>query len=125
MVVGRADLAYVRIYARTLPVLYPMRELAIWGWGVLLLLAALAGGAAGCWRLTNRWRRWLDGRWNDSSILLVIIATWLVPMALRLSTLQVKFLRYWEPLVVPAALMSTEKNQDTENKDSSGSQNRI
>jgi YYY domain-containing protein len=107
MVVGRADLAYVRIYAHTLPVLYPLRELAIWGWGALLLLATLAGSAAGCWWLARRWRRWFGGHWNDSSIVLAIILAWLVPMALRLSTLQVKFLRYWEPLVVPAALIAS------------------
>jgi uncharacterized membrane protein len=107
MVVGRADLAYVRIYAHTLPVLYPLRELAIWGWGVLLLLATLAGSVAGSWWLAKRWRRWSGGHWNDSSILLVVLLAWLVPMALRLSTLQVKFLRYWEPLVVPAALVAS------------------
>jgi len=107
MVVGTADVAYVRIYAHTLPVLYPLRELALWGWGVLLVLAVIAGTAAGTWRLTKRWRRWIAGRFNDSSILLVILLAWLIPMALRLSTLQVKFMRYWEPLVVPAALIAS------------------
>jgi YYY domain-containing protein len=106
MVVGTADLAYVRIYDHTLPVLYPLRELTLWGWGVFLVLAALAGGAAGSWRLGRRWRRGFSGRWNDSSMLLVILISWLVPMAVRLSTLQVKFLRYWEPLVMPAVLIA-------------------
>jgi YYY domain-containing protein len=107
MVVGRADLAYVRIYAHTLPILYPLRELAFWGWGVLLLLAAIAGSIAGCWWSARRWRRCFGGHWNDSSIVLAIVLAWLIPMALRLSTLQVKFLRYWEPLVVPAALIAS------------------
>jgi YYY domain-containing protein len=106
MVVGTADVAYVRIYAHTLPVLYPLRELALWGWGVLLVLAVIAGSAAGSWRLTQRWRRWIAGRFDDSSILLAVLLAWLVPMALRLSTLQVKFVRYWEPLVVPATLIA-------------------
>jgi YYY domain-containing protein len=106
MVVGSSDVAYVRIYAHTLPVLYPLRELALWGWGIFLLLAALAGGTAGSWWLARRWRRWFSGRWNDSSLLLLILLAWLVPMAVRLSTLQVKFLRYWEPLVVPACLIA-------------------
>jgi YYY domain-containing protein len=105
MVVGRSDLAYVRIYAHTLPILYPLRELAFWGWGALLLAAVLCGSVAGGWHLGRRWKRWLGGRWNESSMLLVIILTWIVPMTLRLSTLQVKFLRYWEPLVVPAAMI--------------------
>ncbi len=107
MVVGSADVAYVRVYAHTLPVLYPLRELAVWGWGLLLVLATLAGGVAGCGWLARRWRRWLSRHWNNSSILLLILLTWFVPMALRLSTLQVKFLRYWEPLVVPAALIAS------------------
>jgi YYY domain-containing protein len=106
MVVGASDLAYVRIYAHTLPVLYPLRELALWGWGAFLVLAVIAGSTAGSWRLTQRWRRWIAGRFNDSSILLIILFAWLVPMALRLSTLQVKFMRYWEPLVIPAALIA-------------------
>ena len=106
MVVGRADAAYVRIYAHTLPVLYPLRELGLWGWGALLLLATLIGSAAGCRLLVKRWRRWIAGPWNDAGSLLVILLAWLVPMAMRLSTLQVKFLRYWEPLVVPATLIA-------------------
>jgi len=107
MVVGATDVAYVRIYAHTLPALYPLRELALWGWGVLLVLALIAGGAAGSWRLIKRSRRWIAGRFNDSSILLAILLFWLIPMALRLSTLQVKFMRYWEPLVVPAVLIAS------------------
>jgi len=107
MVVGTTDVAYVRIYAHTLPVLYPLCELALWGWGVLLVLAVIAGGAAGSWRLTQSWRRWFAGRFNDSLILLAILLAWFIPMALRLSTLQVKFTRYWEPLVVPAALIAS------------------
>jgi YYY domain-containing protein len=106
MVAGTADVAYVRIYAHTISILYPLRELAVWGWGAFLLLATIAGSAAGSWRLLGRWRRWIDRRWTDSSILLVVMLAWLVPMAVRLSTLQVKFLRYWEPLVVPAALIA-------------------
>ena len=107
MVVGATDVAYVRVYAHTLPVLYPLRELALWGWGVLLVLAVIAGGSAGSWRLTKRWRQWIAGRFNDSSILLALLLAWLIPMALRLSTLQVKFMRYWEPLVVPAVLIAS------------------
>ena len=106
MVLGDADLPYVRVYANTLPVLYPLRELALWGWGPMLLLAAFAASAAASRRLAARWRRWLAGRWNPGSVLLVVLLAWLVPMSVRLSTLQVKYLRYWEPLVVPAALIA-------------------
>ncbi len=106
MVLGEADLPYVRVYATTLPVLYPLRELALWGWGPMLLLAAIAASAAATRRFTTRWRRWLAGRWNHGSILLLILLGWLIPMSIRLSTLQVKYLRYWEPLLVPAALVA-------------------
>jgi hypothetical protein len=106
MVMGRADLPYVRIFVDTLPVLYPLRELAAWGWGPMLLLAVLAAGVAGVSRLGVRWRKLIAGRLNQSSILLLILLAWLIPMAARLSTLYVKFLRYWEPLVVPATLVA-------------------
>jgi YYY domain-containing protein len=106
MVVGSADVAYVRIFAHTLPVLYPLRELAIWGLGVLLLAAVLSGASVGALRLCRRWRRWLGGTWSQSMTLLVLMLAWMIPMAVRLSTLQVKFLRYWEPLVVPAVLVA-------------------
>jgi len=39
-------------------------------------------------------------------VLLLLALAWLVPMAARLATLQVKFLRYWEPLAVPAVLVA-------------------
>ena len=106
MVVGRADLPYVRVFVDTLPVLYPLRELSAWGWGPLLVLAALLGAAAGCARLGARWRRLVAGRLDNGSILLLILLAWLIPMTARLSTLYVKFLRYWEPLVIPAALVA-------------------
>ena len=106
MVMGRADLPYVRVYHDTLPVLYSLRELAFWGFGVALVAAAVAGVVAAARRLTRRWRHVLDGRLTASSALLVVLLAWLIPMALRLSTLQVKFLRYWEPLVVPATLIA-------------------
>ncbi len=106
MVMGEADLPYVRVFVNTLPVLYPLRELALWGWGPLLLLTVLVAAAAGLRVLGSRWRRWISGRWNNSTILLLIVLAWLVPMSVRLSTLYVKYLRYWEPLVVPAALLA-------------------
>jgi len=106
MVAGRADLPYVRVYRHTLPLLYSLRELGLWGLGPALLLAALGGG---CWAgavVVRRRRRWLEGRWNDGMALLAILLAWAVPMALRLATLRVKYLRYWEPLVVPVVLLA-------------------
>ncbi len=105
MVVGEADLPYVRVYHGTLPILYPLRELALWGLGPVLLAAALIGSGAGVTTVLKRWRRWLAARWNPGFTLLLILLAWLIPMAVRLSTLQVKYLRYWQPLVVPGTLV--------------------
>ena len=106
MVVGEADLPYVRVYHGTLPVLYPLRELALWGLGPVLLAAVLIGSGAGVTRVFKRWRRWLAMSWTPGFTLLLILLAWLIPMAVRLSTLQVKYLRYWEPLVVPGTLVA-------------------
>nr|MCU0304688.1 hypothetical protein [Thermoanaerobaculales bacterium] len=69
MVMGEADLPYVRVFVSTLPVLYPLRELSLWGWGPLLVLAVFAAVAAGVVRLARRWRRLVAGPWAASSIL--------------------------------------------------------
>ena len=106
MVTGRADLPYVRIYRHTLPVLYPLRELGLWGLGPALLLAVLAAGVVACLWTVRRRGRWLEGRWTPGASLLLVLLAWLLPMAVRLATLQVKYLRYWEPLVVPGALLA-------------------
>ncbi len=106
MVAGRADLPYVRVYRHTLPFLYSLRELGLWGLGPVLLLAALGGACWGTVIVFRRWRRWIEGHANDGMVLLAILLAWAVPMALRLATLRVKYLRYWEPLVVPAVLLA-------------------
>lgn len=106
MVMGEADLPYVRVFVDTLPVLYPLGQLGLWGWGPLLLGAAIAGAVAAVFGVGRRWRRFAAGRLPPSTLLAIVVLAWLGPMAFRLSTLYVKFLRYWEPLVVPAALVA-------------------
>jgi hypothetical protein len=106
MVTGRADLPYVRIYRHTPAILYPLRELALWALGPALLVAVLWGAGAGAWWSVRRWRRWAAGRWTPGMTLVAILLAWLVPMACRLATLRVKYLRYWEPLVIPGVLLA-------------------
>jgi len=106
MVLGRSDLAYVRVYHGTLPVLYPARELTLWGLGPLLAAAAAVAGGLALWRLAGRWRHLVGGRVSIGDTALLVLLAWLVPMAGRLATLQVKYLRYWEPLVVPAVMVA-------------------
>jgi YYY domain-containing protein len=105
MVMGEIDLAYVRVYSGTLPFLYSARELLRWGLGPLLLVA-IAGVGWGCWRLLRSLGRRLTGRWTPATVLLAVILAWLVPMTIRLGTVHVKYLRYWEPLVVPATMVA-------------------
>ena len=103
MVLGRSDLPYVRVYAPTLPILYPLRELALWGLGPALLAAALAAAVVSAGVLLRRLRR---RRIPEGALLLAVLLSWLAPMALRLATLEVKYLRYWQPLVVPGVLLA-------------------
>jgi YYY domain-containing protein len=105
MVMGEIDLAYVRVYRGTLPFLYSARELIRWGIGPLLLVA-IAGAGWGCWRLLRSLGRRLAGRWTPATVLLAVVLAWLVPMTIRLGTVHVKYLRYWEPLVVPATMVA-------------------
>ncbi|RLE23623.1 MAG: hypothetical protein DRJ65_11450, partial [Acidobacteria bacterium] len=106
MVSGASDLPYVRIYASTTPVLYSLKELGLWALGPALTVAALWGVALGAILMARRWRKFFQGRFSDDSLLLVLLLAWVIPMAIRLSTLEVKFLRYWAPLVVPLTLVA-------------------
>jgi YYY domain-containing protein len=105
MVMCEADLAYVRVYRGTIPFLYSAQELLRWGIGPLLL-AAVAGVGWGCWWLLRSLGRRLTGRWTPATVLLAVVVAWLVPMTIRLGTVHVKYLRYWEPLVVPATMVA-------------------
>ncbi len=106
MVTGVADVPYVRVYAGTIPVLYPLRELALWALGPALLAAFLCGLGRALLALGRRFWRLVEGRWSDAWLLLLLLVAWLLPMGLRLATLEVKFLRYWGPLVLPMVLVA-------------------
>ncbi|MCD4750965.1 MAG: DUF2298 domain-containing protein [Thermoanaerobaculales bacterium] len=106
MVSGAADLPYIRVYHGTYPFLYSLRELSFWALGPALLLAAIWGGFRAAVVLGRRRRRLITGRLNEGSLLLFVLLAWALPTALRLATLEVKFLRYWAPLVVPATLLA-------------------
>ncbi len=106
MVTGRADLPYVRVYRHTRAVLYPVHELGAWGLGPALLLAVAGALGAGTWWTVRRWRRWVAGRWTSGMSLTLVLLAWVGPTACRLATLRVKYLRYWEPLVIPGVLLA-------------------
>ncbi|MEN8164362.1 MAG: DUF2298 domain-containing protein, partial [Acidobacteriota bacterium] len=106
MVSGASDLPYVRIYGPTMPVFFSLRELGLWALGPALTVAALWGSAMGATLMVRRWRRFFRGRFSDGSLLLLLLLAWVIPMAIRLSTLEVRFLRYWAPLVIPMTLVA-------------------
>jgi YYY domain-containing protein len=106
MVMGDADLPYVRVYAGTPRILYPAAQLILWGTGPALFVGALWGAWLGLATLFRRRLRRPLRSLNSGEVLLLLLLSWLGPMTLRLATLQVKYLRYWEPLVVPAALLA-------------------
>jgi 4-amino-4-deoxy-L-arabinose transferase-like glycosyltransferase len=91
---GLIDLPYVRQFAGTIPVVYQLQNLVVWGMGLWLGLAALAGLLWVCWRL---WRREM--------------APWLVPLSWVLvyaginCTFFTKYMRYLLPVYPPLALM--------------------
>lgn len=104
MVSGALELPYVRIYRHSLPFLYSFKNLLFWGLGPGLLLAAIWASFRALRLLARRRKRVARG--NDSLVLLLILLSWALPMALRLSTLQVKFLRYFDAVIIPLALLA-------------------
>jgi len=106
MVSGRLEFPYVRIYRHSTPLLYTLKNLGFWGLGPGLLLAFLWASGRGLRKLLQRRGRLLAVRIPDHLGLLLILLAWVLPNLLRLSTLQVKFLRYEAPLLVPMALLA-------------------
>jgi YYY domain-containing protein len=106
MITGKEPQPYTLVYGGTSAVLYPLRQLGLWGLGPGLLIACLAAVCRACLVVVTRWRRRSRRALDDGTILLMILLLWLVPMSVRLSTLEVKFLRYWQPLLIPAVLVA-------------------
>ncbi len=91
---GLIDLPYVRQFAGTIPVLYQLDNLILWGLGLTLGLVSLAGLLWLCWRL-----------WQHE------MASWLVPLSWVLlygainCTFFTKYMRYMLPLYPLLVLM--------------------
>lgn len=91
---GLIDLPYVRQFAGTIPVVYEAQNLVLWGLGLTLGVASLAGLVWLCWRL---WRHEM--------------ASWLVPLSWVLvygainCTFFTKYMRYLLPIYPFLALM--------------------
>src|SRR6266516_1713706 len=92
---GVLDLPYVRQFAGTIPYLYQVQNILVWGMGVTLGLAALAGFFWLCWRV---WRR-------DAGAWLVVLS-WVVVYGAIMGSFYVKFMRYMLPIYPFLALMA-------------------
>ncbi len=87
MASGEIELPFTIQYINTTPWFYHIRNVVLWGLGVPLGIAALAGVAIGIWRA---------GR-NRNTIELLLIVSLLIPF-LWIGAQQVKFMRYLLPL---------------------------
>ncbi len=92
---GALDLPYVRQFAGTIPYIYQVQNILVWGMGVTLGLAALAGFFWLCWRV---WRR-------DAGAWLVVLS-WVVVYGAITGSFYVKFMRYMLPIYPFLALMA-------------------
>ncbi|MGH2509258.1 MAG: glycosyltransferase family 39 protein, partial [Ktedonobacteraceae bacterium] len=91
---GLIDLPYVRQFAGTTPVLYQLQNMVLWGMGLTLGLAALAGLLWICWRL---WQR-------EMGIWLVLLA-WVAVYGGINCSFFVKYMRYMLPVYPLLVLM--------------------
>jgi hypothetical protein len=77
MVAGRLDFPYTRQYAGTVPFLYSLIQMGLWGLGPTATLAGLAGLLGGAWR----WRRLspnLRVAWIAAVTSFLMLAGWYV-----------------------------------------------
>jgi YYY domain-containing protein len=84
---GNLDLPYVRQFAGTIPFLYEAQNMFLWGMGITLGLAALAGLI---WFCRSALRR-EGGLW-------LILLSWVVTYGVICGSFYVKFMRYMLPL---------------------------
>jgi hypothetical protein len=84
---GTLDLPYTRQFAGTIPFVYEIQNMLLWGMGVTLALAGFAGFCWMCWRV---WRR-------DAGAWLIILA-WVIVYGGLTCTFYDKVMRYMLPV---------------------------
>jgi len=92
---GTLDLPYVRQFAGTIPFIYQGQNMLLWGMGLALGLAVIAGFLWLCWRV---WKR-------DAGTWLVVLS-WVVVYGALTGSFYVKFMRYMLPLYPFLTLMA-------------------
>jgi hypothetical protein len=84
---GTLDLPYTRQFAGTIPFVYEIQNMLLWGMGVTLGLACFAGFCWMCWRV---WRR-------DAGFWLIILS-WVIVYGGINCSFYAKFMRYMLPV---------------------------
>ncbi len=84
---GQIDLPYVRQFAGTTPYVYETRDLVLWGLGLMLGIAAIAGLL---WLLWRVWKR-SAGTW-------MVILSWVIVYFAIAGSFYVKYMRYMLPI---------------------------
>ena len=92
---GTLDLPYVRQFAGTTPFIYQTQNMIVWGMGLMLGLAIIAGFLWLCWRV---WKR-NAGPW-------LVVLSWVVVYGAITGSFYVKFMRYMLPLYPFLTLMA-------------------
>jgi YYY domain-containing protein len=92
---GMLDLPYVRQFAGTTPFIYQAQNMLLWGMGLTLGLAAIAGFLWLCWRI---WKR-NAGPW-------LVVLSWVLVYGAITGSFYVKFMRYMLPLYPFLTLMA-------------------
>src|SRR5213080_4940542 len=92
---GYLDLPYVRQFAGTIPYLYEIQNMLLWGMGVALGLAAFAGLLWLCWRV-----------WKRDVLLWLVVLSWVLVYSAITGSFYVKFMRYMLPVYPLLVLMA-------------------
>jgi hypothetical protein len=95
LVRGTLDLPYVRQFAGTTPFLYQAQNMLLWGMGLTLGLAVVAGFLWLCWRI-----------WKRNAGLWLVVLSWVVVYGAITGSFYVKFMRYMLPLYPFLTLMA-------------------
>ncbi len=95
LVRGTLDLPYVRQFAGTIPYVYEIQNMVLWGMGVTLGLTACAGLL---WLLWRVWKRDVNS-WP-------VVLSWVLAYSAIMGSFYVKFMRYMLPVYPLLTLMA-------------------
>ncbi len=84
---GTLDFPYVRQFAGTIPFIYQAQNMVLWGMGLALGLAVIAGFIWLGWRI-----------WKRNAGLWLVVLSWIVVYGALTGSFYVKFMRYMLPL---------------------------